>query len=232
MDADPGGGGRYVVNPRSDRLQVSSHDEYMAVHKTLLADAEANGPDRRYDVVIWDPGGGFLGFANEYTRKQLGVEEITGFDHNKVAANMRNMWLELLRAGYWLLMTDHLRKKLISKTGEKEEIVTEALLPASVLKYLEQDCHHIFTLGLEWIPVTVVDPKSGKEKMDKKLLYHVSTRPGRRTSLANPKTRVWLPEEFPEWPQSGDSSELWDAYDAIFQKSITAMATHNDKKKG
>lgn len=223
VDCDPAEGGKYVVGPRAERKSVRSWEQFEEIHARLKKDAIENKDKRRFKTVIIDPAGQLLTFCRDRIKKKLGVDEITGFDHGTVASLFREKYLDLLNHGYYLVITDHEIDMRSLQKGGIEKIVTEALLPQSITKYLEQDCHHILTLTLDHVTRDVIDPVTKKPKLDKVLTFRITTRPGKRTSIANPKARVWLPEVLEDLPQVGDASKLWDHFAAQYDKAVAAM---------
>ncbi len=230
LDCDPMSGGKYVVRGRAKRRPVTSWAEWCRERDRLIEDAKVNKDKRRFKAIIIDPAGHFYGYCMESVKQKLGVEEITGFEYGDVAREMRREWLKLLNAGYGVFLTDHIVSRFaLVKGSSGEQQIDEALLPNSVVKLLEQDCHHVITTVLEPARVDEVDPKTGKSIARTKLKYVWTTKPGRKTSLANPKSRVWLPEVFTNVPQVGTAADLWDHFADEWSKAVKVMQEANKK---
>ena len=150
IDLDPLGSNSSIVGARAERMvkKICTFDDYEKLQTDLIQDAKESGDKRRFSTVIWDNAGQLLLLCRERVAKNLGVDEITGFDHGKVSSFMRNLWLGLSNAGYGMIVLDHDISRVISD-GKNERIITETLLPQGVMKYLDQDCHHTFTTKLE-----------------------------------------------------------------------------------
>lgn len=221
-DCDPSGAGRFVVNGRSQRVGIRDAAMFDAFIKELIEDATKKGDDRRFKVVILDPAGQILNFCRQLMCKKLGVTDIEGFDHGKVASLFRKYLLDLNAVGYYWILIDHELDTRMPKSGGTEIILTEPLLPQSINKFVEQDCHHILTMKLEPESVAVKDNK-GLLRQETKLTHRITTKPGRKTSLANPKARIWLPEVITGLPETGDSADIWDYFDNQCQQAIARM---------
>lgn len=221
IDCDPQHGGKYVMGGRAARANVTNWDEFDKLHKTLLKDAKENKDGRRFKMVIVDPASLFLNHCRAAMCKKLGVPEIDGFDHGKVANLFREKLLDLAYNGYYWIVVDQLmRRTALAKAGG-EAVFTEALLPNSVVKYLEADCHHILTISLQ--PQAVTENVNGKPVQRMTMTGRiVETKPGtQKTSIANPKSRVWLPEKF-NLPNA-NSAAIWDSFSATYDKAVADM---------
>lgn len=225
-DMDPAEGGKYVVGARAKRKRITTWAELQEFKAKLKADA---GPNATFKVVILDPAGQLLTLCRHRIKEKLKVEDIEGFDHGKVNSLFREQYLDLINWGYYPVIIDHEVDIRMLQKGGSEKIVTEALLPGGITKYLDQDCHHTLTMTLTPSVVSVKDAKTGRERAATHLTFGITTKPGRRTSLVNPKTRIWLPEELKDIPQTGDASVVWDHFAAECHKAIAKMTSNGTK---
>lgn len=227
LDCDPQAGGRYAVGARAERATVNNWASFLKVFDNLMKDAKTNGAERRFKTVIIDPAGIFLQHCREETKRRLGVAEIEGFDHGKVANLFREKLLDLAYAGYYWIVIDQLVKRTALQKGGSEAVFVEALLPQSAVKYMELDCHHILTMSLKPVMVDEIGAngkKTQKMQMSGRVL---ETKPGTsKTSIANPKSRVWLPEAI-DIP-FGTSAKSWDAFSAAYDTAVHEMAAYQD----
>jgi len=225
LDCDPQQGSKYVVGPRSESRPVTSWASFTKEFDRLMKDAKTNGKERRFKTVIIDPAGIFLNHCREETKRKLGVTDIEGFDHAKVAGLLREKTLDLAYAGYYWIIIDQLVRRTALQKGGTETVYNEALLPQSANKYLELDCHHILTMSLKSVTETVM--VNGKPVMRASMSGRIiETKPGTaKTSIANPKSRVWLPESI-DIPK-GNAASSWDVFSAAYDKAVQEMAEYN-----
>lgn len=215
-------GANFAIGSRAERSNCFDWKSYCLNHDMLMNDAAKNGDGRRFVVVSFDPAGLFHLLCKAEMERKLGCE-IEGFDWAKVASLFREKLLDLSRAGYYWNVCDHLLTKVLKLQGGGEKEITEPLMPASVNGKLDQDCSYVLTFGTTSDSSVVMDPKTKKRVTTQTHKFEITTRPGKRTSMTNPKARVWLPTTF-EIPNScRTSAEMYDYYCEVYRTAVREM---------
>lgn len=187
------GGAEAAVGSRARQKILREWPDFHDLMARLETDAKEDA--RQFTTVCIDTIGQFAEkFAYPYWCSKNGCTEVEGFDWPKAAKFLMNFLRKLNNMGYAWHVTDHLIDKVIKSTTGAEKIITESVLPNTLIKLLDQECSYILTLELVQ---ETKDARGQSLPLDKRPWKCIaSTKPGRKTSLANPKTRIWLPDTF------------------------------------
>lgn len=220
-------GADWVVGKQGEFELVQDWETFNKLMTLLEKDAKDNGDARRFWAVGIDTAAQWLDkIMFPQWCKLNGVKEVEGFDFAK-AAKFAMMYLRKLNQwGYAWHLTDHILDKVIS-TGTSEKVVTESVLTQSFRKLIDGECSHILTFELRNV---TTGPDGRALPVDKRFKEcWVTTQPGRRTSLENPKARVWLPQEFRIPSVEVDPKCYgWLAYDQAHEAAVERMKEVNE----
>lgn len=220
-------GASWVVGSRCETDFLGDWKRFDYNMNLLEQDARKNGEKKRFRSVSLDTIGQIIEsvFAPHWCELNK-VKEIEGFDHGKLAKYVMYWLRKINQWGYAWHLGDHILTQRVT-VNKTEKIVTESVLTQSIRKLIDQECSQILTLELRDIR-TDENGKALPIDQWRKECW-ATTKPGSKTSLANPKARVWIPQEF-KIPSVEEDPEGYGflAYEAVYNKAIERMQAVED----
>lgn len=216
-------GSSFIVGARCGFDTCKSWEDFERNVQALEQDAKANGDDRRFRSVTFDTIGQFIEkiFSPKWCSLN-GVKEVEGFDFAKLAKFVMYWLRKLNEMGYAWHVSDHVLSQRVT-VGKTEKIVVESVLSQSIRKLIDQECSQIITLELRDIRTDSKGKMLPVDQWTKECW--ATTKPGNDTSLANPKARVWIPQEF-KVPSIEDDPNGYGflAYEKVFAEAVERMS--------